>query len=422
MTTSPPPDDVGPADDETRGWITAAEAAARLGVKRETIYAYVSRGLLTSRRALDGKTSLLDPTAVATLASRRRDRSGRLEVPVVTSITEVTDGRVRHRGHDLADLVAAGHHLEDLAELLWSGSTGPGGPWAPDPDLTRAVRRITDDLASTASGVERLMAGVVAAAAADPFRDDLAFTAVTATTRSLMTALVETAGTRGDDRPHPPDAPLARRLWPRLTAAPVDGWVLLDRALVVLADHGMATSTLAARLAASTRAAPHAVVLAGLGALAGPLHGGASRAVHHLLVAAHQRGGPAAVAEALRERGRLPGVGHPIHRTRDPRHELLLEPLLDSDLDPGRLATVARVTEMITTRATGVPNVDLALGSLTFAAGMEPTSGELIFALARLTGWIAHALEEYAETPLRFRAVGRYVARPPAPPPPGPPL
>ncbi|MFQ5558336.1 MAG: MerR family transcriptional regulator, partial [Acidimicrobiales bacterium] len=70
------------------GRISATEAAERLGVKRETIYAYVSRGLLDSRRAVDGKTSTFDPGQVERLRRRRvARRPGRLEVPLASAVT-----------------------------------------------------------------------------------------------------------------------------------------------------------------------------------------------------------------------------------------------------------------------------------------------------------------------------------------------
>ena len=54
------------------------------------------------------------------------------------------------------------------------------------------------------------------------------------------------------------------------------------------------------------------------------------------------------------------------------------------------------------------PNIDFALGALTYAAGMDADAGELVFAIARSAGWLAHSLEEYEEAPIRFRPVGRY--------------
>ena len=84
----------------TASRISAAEAASRLGVKRETIYAYVSRGLLTSERHLDGKSSTFDPAEIDRLRRKKNDRQpGRLEVPIASAITEVLDGSVAYRGH-----------------------------------------------------------------------------------------------------------------------------------------------------------------------------------------------------------------------------------------------------------------------------------------------------------------------------------
>ena len=88
--------------------ISAAEAAARLGVKRETIYAYVSRGLIHSQRHIDGKSSTFDPAEIDRFRRRKAGgRPGRLEVPVASSITEVVDGSIRYRGEPLGDLAAA---------------------------------------------------------------------------------------------------------------------------------------------------------------------------------------------------------------------------------------------------------------------------------------------------------------------------
>ncbi|MDW3219603.1 MAG: citrate/2-methylcitrate synthase [Acidimicrobiales bacterium] len=390
-------------DDER---ISAAEAASRLGVKRETIYAYVSRGLLHSKRHLDGKSSTFDPAEIDRFRRRKADdRPGRLEVPVASGITEVLDGSVRLRGHSIGDLVDAGHSYESVAELLWTSTLTEPVPWTPSAPVARAVRKAGAALPSHATPTDRMMAGVVAAGAVDPFRDDRSVAGATATARQLIRAIVDSLPTDHDvatDR-------IAQRLWVRLTDADERAWPALQTAMVILADHGMATSTLAARLAASTRAAPHAIVLAGLGAVAGPLHGAASRTVHLLFADAEASGPDAAIAEVMRRDGRVPGIGHFIHRERDPRHDILFDALADLPLDGPRMDVVASVVARTTERIPAAPNVDLALGALTYISGMSPNAGEVIFAIARTAGWIAHALEEYEETPIRFRPVGRYV-------------
>ncbi|MEQ8841938.1 MAG: citrate synthase [Acidimicrobiales bacterium] len=393
--------------------ISAAEAASRLGVKRETIYAYVSRGLLHSERHLDGKSSTFDPAEIDRFRRRKADdRPGRLEVPISSGITDVVDGSVRYRDHGLDDLVAAGHSYESVAELLWGGELTAAEPWTSDRAVATAVRRAARALPAHATPTDRMMAGVVAAGAADPFRDDRSTEGAVTTGRRLIRAIVDSLPTDHEvesDR-------IAERLWVRLTTADPDQWPVLETALVILADHGMATSTLAARLAASTRAAPHAVLLAGLGPLAGPLHGAASKTVHMMFEDAEANGPDAAIAEVMRRDGRVPGIGHFIHRTRDPRHDLLFDALgeasVDTTVGEDRMDVVASVVARTSERITAAPNVDLALGAMTYITGMGPDAGEVVFAIARTAGWLAHALEEYDESPIRFRPVGRYVARP----------
>lgn len=387
--------------------ITAAEAAGRLGVKRETIYAYVSRGLLTSERHLDGKSSTFDPAEIDRLRRKKNDKQpGRLEVPIASAITEVLDGSVAYRGHRIGDLVGAG--FEAVAELLWTGELAERGPWPHDDHIAAAVRPAIDALGATATLSDRMMAGVVAAAAADPFRADRSAHGVTTSARVLVRTIVDALPRAADPR----GDRIADRLWSRLTADDPALADLLDLALILLADHGMATSTLAARLAASTRAAPHAVLLAGLGAVSGPLHGAASGVVHDLFEQAEADGPDAAIAAVIERDGKVPGFGHFIHRTSDPRHDLLMDALGEAPLPDDRLDVVAAVVARTADRIPVAPNVDLALGALTYTAGMQRSAGEVIFAISRTAGWLAHALEEYDEAPIRFRPVGRYEPRP----------
>ncbi len=390
--------------------ISAADAASRLGVKRETIYAYVSRGLLRSERHIDGKSSTFDPAEIDRFRRRKADdRPGRLEVPIASGITEVVDGYVSYRGHLLSDIVEGGHSYESIAELLWTGELHEVDPWSTDERLASAVTRSVKALPAHATPTDRMMAGVVAAGALDPFRDDRSTAGASVTARQLIRAIVDSLPTdaeTGSDH-------IAERLWVRLTDADPQRWRLLHVALAILADHGMATSTLAARLAASTRAGPHAVLLAGLGAVAGPLHGAASRTVHLMFEDAAESGAESAIAEVMRRDGRVPGIGHFIHRTNDPRHDILFDALADQPIDEDRMDIVASVVARTGDRIAAAPNVDLAMGAMTFITRMSPDAGEVIFAIARTAGWIAHALEEYDETPIRFRPVGRYVARKP---------
>jgi citrate synthase len=213
----------------------------------------------------------------------------------------------------------------------------------------------------------------------------------------------------------PRDATIAARLWSRLSdRRPAPAQLrALDAALVLLADHELAASTLAARVAASAWADPYLVILAGLSALGGVLHGAAGGQVEALLRAVDDPGAvPHALGALLSTGDPLPGFGHRVYRDRDPRADLLLELLRPAALDRDRLRAVDALLEAVALRGGPAPNVDLALGALTTTCRLIPGSAQAIFAVARCAGLVAHALEEYVHR-LRFRPRAAYVG--PAP-------
>lgn len=91
---------------------------------------------------------------------------------------------------------------------------------------------------------------------------------------------------------------------------------------------------------------------------------------------------------------------------------MLLDLLQRADVDRERLATAMAVLEVLDRRAPVRPNIDFLLATLAFVTGMDAAAGEAIFAVARTAGWIAHAMEEYRETPVRFRPRAQYVGPP----------
>ncbi len=453
------------------GRIGTAEAARKLGIKPESLYAYVSRGLLTRERGPDGRTSWFDPAEVARLAARSRHprppRQGGAELAIESALTTIEGGRLWYRGCD-ATRLATDHPFERVAWLLWTG-TLPGTttdprqhPWPGSWSRSWHAGQSGVAVGSAAQAalppgtlpLERLRVIAAALATTDALRFELNPTAVLATAPSLLTGLVECLPSPVDNASTPPlesdrltsggppgrgaasismpismPISIAARLWGKLCAAPPhpDFVALLDDALVLLADHELAASTLAARVAASVRADPYAVVSVGLGAVSGALHGAVSLAVEDLLA---EVGGPAAakaaaraeaaaaraVGERLRRGERLRGFGLALYPDGDPRAAFLLERLRaigGGAAASARLAAVEAVLD--TTRRLGLPppNVDFALGALAMVTGMIRGAGEAIFAVARTAGWLAHALEEYDRgQPLRPRAL--YTGPPPA--------
>ena len=174
----------------------------------------------------------------------------------------------------------------------------------------------------------------------------------------------------------------------------------------MLADHELAASTLAVRIAASTRADPYTAVAAGLAAVAGPLHGGASLAVERLL---DDIGSPADASRVLGDRlrggERIPGFGHTLYRV-DRRGNYLLGRLREIRPEHRLLAIADEMLAVMERRRLPAPNTDLALAVLTRMAGMIDGAAEAVFVTARTAGWLAHAFEEYDRGRLlRARAV-----------------
>lgn len=395
--------------------LTATQVAERLGVEMATVYAYVSRGALTRRTGPDGRTSRYDADEVEALAQRARPRSSRrspgaVDVVIGTTVSEIGDGWIKYRGHDLMTL--AGHHpFESVARLLWTGELD--GPSAVDSAARRSVERAavasSSALPADAPVWARLAVAAVACEGLLPEVTDDAGGAG----QLIVDAMVASLPLVG--RPVPVGTGLAARLWVRCSAlAPTRRRVAaLDLALSLLAEHELATSTLAVRVAASTGASPAASVLAGVGAVSGPLHGGAAGRVQRRLEAATTTVAPATtvaptVTVAPATTAAPAGFGHPVHVHGDPRFAPLQRAVAEMT-SPSRALVIDADLAAHAHDGTPPPNIDAALGAWGYVARATPGATDAVFTIARTAGWLAHAFEEADETPLRYR--GRTVSR-----------
>ncbi|GAA4482553.1 citrate synthase [Microbacterium panaciterrae] len=413
--------------------LTAAQAAARLGVRTETLYAYVSRGLIARERGSHG--SAFDPLEVERFArTRRRSTSpshggarvagadGSPLAVIDTDIALIEDDELWIRGVPVQELIAApGEPPQFDAVVRWLFERTEHPRAAPHPLVSagaEAARRMLDALPPGAGAFSRLLAAVAALAAGDPERYDLRPEAVGRVATRLVAGLVDALAPIGDAPGS--EAPVAERLWARLSGLPADSGRIrmLDAALILLVDHDMAASTLAARAAASARAHPYAVVAAGLGALDSALHGAVSASVHAMLRDVQQGTDPAAAVAAATRRSNagIPGFGQPLYPGGDPRARALrdrMAALGDARADAA-LRIAAEVGDVVRERTGLLPTIDLMLAVMTVAGDMAPDAGETVFAIARSAGWCAHALDEYGRAPLRLRPIGRYVGPDPA--------
>jgi citrate synthase len=324
-----------------------------------------------------------------------------------TALAHIEEDELHYRERSAA-VLAREETFEQVVGWLWNvhALRAPA-----DADLMVA-RRTVAALGDHAPPLDRLLVAVTALAATDPLRDDPAPEHLARIGTRLLTGL---PAVLAEDAP----GTIADTLWRAL--APADhvdvtaGARLLDAALVLVIDHDLAISTLAARVAASARASGYAVVTAALGAFHAPLHATASHAAARMLRAVRDGEAPTtAIARAVRDGGRgIPGFGQPLYAGADMRASVLLGLLREADGGAELLSAVDAVAGEVARRADVHPNLDLSLAALTLWADMPDDAGSVIFAIGRIAGWISHAMEEYDERPMRLRPRGRYVGPPP---------
>lgn len=376
-------------------WIDRDTVLELLGVKPQTLYAYVSRKLVTALPdPADPRRSLYSRSDATRLLERRARGRRAAEVAegaiswgdavLPTSISTVAGGRLFYRGRD-AVVLARTATLEEAGALLWGRA-----------DFPAAAELLPFDRSLPA--IEAAMAMLaVAACRCDPASGRAAVSLLDESAQIVRSV----AAALGADLSAGLDIAggLARH-W-NADAAGADA---IRAALVLMADHELNASAFAARVTASTGAPLAAAALSGLATLLGPAHGAATRRVQLLIEEARSKGARRAVRERLGHGDPLPGFGQQLYPDVDPRGAALLERL---SLPPllGELAEEAF-------SATGLkPNIDFATVSLATVYGLPKDAPFLIFAAARVVGWLAHAMEQIGTGRL-IRPRARYVGPP----------
>lgn len=366
------------------------EACELLGVRPQTIYAYVSRGKLeVAPDPADTRRSLYRAEDVAGLAKRKQ--AGRkhetvatntlfgAEPSIPTALTAFFRGRPYYRGRDVISLSASAT-LEEVAQLLWNAEQAVDFS-SPEPVSGKPGRA----LAFTA------LAGLAAEGHS---------------TRGRLTRVLHSEGQRlvGQMANAFGARPGAKPLHLRLA----QGWKLspevadlLRTAMVLLADHELTSSAFAARITASTGASLPACLLSGLTTLSGPLHGDASGRVQALFGEVERLGEDKVIAHYLSTGLALPGFGHHLYPDGDPRAAALL-----ALFEPSKMIT--RFIEQAT-HLTGLqPNIDVALAALVAHHQLPADAAFALFATARSVGLLAHSLEQLGVAQV-IRPRGRYV-------------
>lgn len=399
--------------------LSTQEAAAYLGIKPETLYAYASRGLVKGLPGPRGRGRRYRREDLEPLRERSAGPAAqalRYGDPVLeTRITAMGDQGPAYRGRLATTLAQDGHSFEQVAELLWSGElVTPAPSWPVDGPTLRA-RDFSRLLPTGCPPLTALALVLPALAAADPLRFDGEAAAVKDRARRLIPRLAAAVALSVDATRLPaaletsdPVQALALALGVPLRPQPLD---LLRTALILCADHELNASTFAARVAASTGTDLHACLAAALATLSGPRHGGASERVERLMNEASDPARAAlTVGEHLRRGEKLPGFGHPLYKQGDPRTPPLMQGALALKPRSRRLRTLLAVVDAMQGMGRPLPNVDVGLTAVCAALELPPGMGPAIFAIGRTAGWVAHVLEQQQTTQI-LRPRAHYVGQ-----------
>jgi citrate synthase len=407
----------------TSNFMNATEAAAALGISLPTLYAYVSRGMLSSSADSQGKHRLYDSAEVRRLARRKEDgkRAGKVAqkvldwgVPVLeSSITLVAKGRLLYRGHDAMELARTAS-LEDIAALLWECSPRRIAD-APAAPLAAAQWAAWLKLWGDSTPLDRALVLLPAAAAQMPrvwaLGRDAQLDTACAVMRLLAAAMISAA---------PSNEPLHRQLASAWNVRNRQQTSLLRATLVVCADHELNASTFTVRCITSTGTHLFGAVAGGLAALAGPKHGGETTLIAALFEEASRAPDLdryLANRLALHERGSygpgLSGFGHPLYPDGDPRARLLLDLLADCAPARSPMGEILKLARAVHDTTGAEPTVDYALAAIERVLGLPAGAAFTLFAVGRVVGWIAHAMEQARDARLirpRARYIGEYEA------------
>jgi citrate synthase len=408
---------------ESSAFVSGQDAAKLLGVKRETLYAYASRGLVRSEPgAGKGRERRYHRDDLERLKARHDARAGHGPVaaaalrwgePVLESALTAIDARgPRYRGRPAIELAEA-VPFESVAELLWTGVLPePARLWPSSPIGVR-LGPIASLVPEGVAPMTALGLAIPALAAADPDRLGGGLDEEIRRARVLVRRMAALAGLPGGVsrvKAAIEEPSVARVLLVALGARPgARSEQAMNRALVLLADHELNASSFTARVAASAGADLYACVSAGLATLSGPRHGGLVPRVEALVAEAGRPERARAVIQDRARRGEeIPGFGHPLYPEGDPRARPLLDAAAGLAPKNAALQTLLALVEAMREAGRPAPTVDVGLAAITCSLALPRGSGTALFAVGRTAGWIAHAFEQRAAGFL-LRPRARYI-------------
>ncbi|MBE3594115.1 MAG: citrate synthase [Candidatus Carbobacillus altaicus] len=347
-------------------------------------------------------------------------------VASTSSISSIIDGELAYRGINIDEL-AEHSNFEEVVYLLWHGTL-------PRADALEDLKNELNQVSSVHQAILEMMrlspkdvhpmallrTAVSALALFDPEAQDMSDEAnlrkATRLVAKMPTLVAAWARMRAGQEPlePKPGKSIASNFLYMLNGEDPDPVAVeaLDKALVLHADHELNASTFAARVTVGTLSDMYSGVTSAMGALKGPLHGGANEAVMAML---EEIGSldkvDAYIQEKLTKKERIMGFGHRVYKNGDPRakHLRLMSEKLTKIVGEPKWYEMSVKIEKIVTETKGLkPNVDFYSASVYHSLGIPRDLFTPIFAMSRMAGWTAHILEQYADNRL-IRPRAEYV-------------
>ena len=402
-------------------YISGSEAVRILGVKPQTLYAYVSRGLIRSIRQSGRRASLYAREDIDKVLARSQARSGHGAVaagamrwgePIIpTAITGISAEGPRYRSRLAVDLARSGAPFETVAELLWSGiwHDEPAG-WscaALPAEITRLAATLSRNLHAKPQGTPPesqlleifslfiLTLGMARGSIATRMRNGNPLAAARQIIQTL-TGCMGYLSARQAFVPLQANERISSALARALNIAPSAQHIAaLEAILVLLADHELTPSTFAARVAASSGAALHACIGSALCTNSGVQVAQLYDRVEDLLRGAVDSTEFTRRINILQSGGTTPsGFNHPLYPRGDPRADFLLDMSRRWPRPPRVLLALHAFLDEARTRHNLLPRVEMGVVALSIAMRLPPHSAGALFSLSRTAGWVAHVMEQ----------------------------
>ncbi|TAL82298.1 MAG: citrate synthase [Candidimonas sp.] len=396
-------------------YVSRAEAVALLGVKADTLYSYVSRGLIRRLRHPNSRHSLYfkeDIDKIRTRSEARRSEgvvaAGAIlyggEPVIATSITEIAPAGQLYRGRLAVELAQQGTCFEAVAELLWSGIfIDESTVWKFDPPQCE-FQTMTASMSKLGAGAnihELLSILTLSLGMSRGSLSDRVSRGITATSegRQLIQALTGCFAFMSGKRAYRPfkEGESVAKAMARSLGISSSPQVLrvLNASFVLSADHELSPATFSARIAASGEADMHSCIASAI-----CTHSGAriARACDHLEDVFSKMATKTHLVKNLlpseKTSRAIPGFNHPLYPKGDPRANCLLQIIKENITVTKRLEGIYDFLDIAARQYQIYPRIEMAIVVMAVALGLPSRTAAGIYTLGRTAGWVAHVIEQ----------------------------